>query len=98
MNKSFREYSLGLYSISEKLKVSNTYLFTVYKESSGCGIVHRINPKRVAYAKELLLMSDKSVKEVALSAGFISDIFFIRVFKKLENLTPGKLRGNNRSN
>lgn len=98
INRSFRDDSLGLYSISDELKVSNTYLSTVYKESSGCGIVQRINQKRVEYAKELLLTSNKSVKEVALSAGFTSDISFIRVFKKLEDLTPGKLRKNNRLN
>jgi AraC-like DNA-binding protein len=41
-----------------------------------------------------LLTTDKSVKEVALSSGFSSDISFIRVFKKIEDLTPGKLRKN----
>ncbi len=96
INRSFKEDSLGLYSISEELNVSNTYLSTVYKEIRGYGIIQRINQKRVEYAKDLLLTTDKSVKEVALSAGFTSDISFIRVFKKLEDLTPGKLRKKNR--
>lgn len=89
---SFKNPNLGLYLISEELNVSNTYLSTIYKENCGIGIVQKINQKRVEYAKQLLINTDKSVKEVALSAGFTSDISFIRVFKKSEDLTPGKLR------
>ncbi|MGD6729517.1 MAG: helix-turn-helix domain-containing protein [Pleomorphochaeta sp.] len=96
INNSFKNDSLGLYLISDQLNVSNTYLSTVYKESCGIGIVQKINQKRIAYAKNLLLTTDKSVKEVALSSGFSSDISFIRVFKKIEDLTPGKLRKKNK--
>jgi AraC-like DNA-binding protein len=96
IDNSFKNDSLGLYLISDQLNVSNTYLSTIYKESCGIGIVQKINQKRIAYAKHLLLTTDKSVKEVALSSGFSSDISFIRVFKKIEDLTPGKLRKNNK--
>ncbi len=96
IDNSFKNDSLGLYLISDQLNVSNTYLSTVYKESCGIGIVQKINQKRIAYAKHLLLTTDKSVKEVALSSGFSSDISFIRVFKKIEDLTPGKLRKKNK--
>ena len=92
IDESFTNPNLGLYFISDQLNVSNTYLSTIYKENCGIGIVQKINQKRVEYAKSLLLNTDKSVKDVALSAGFTSDISFIRVFKKSEDLTPGKLR------
>ncbi|MGD1815908.1 MAG: helix-turn-helix domain-containing protein [Pleomorphochaeta sp.] len=95
IDKSFKDDSLGLYSISDELNVSNTYLSTIYKETCGIGIVQQINKKRIEFAKQLLLNTDKSVKEVALESGFSSDISFIRVFKKMEDSTPGKLRKNN---
>ncbi len=95
IDSSFKDENLGLYYISDILQVSNTYISTIYKEYCGIGIVQKINQKRIEYAKQLLLTSDMSVKEVALASGFSSDISFIRVFKKLEDLTPGKLRKRN---
>lgn len=92
IERSYRDVNLGLYSISEELNVSNTYISTIYKEHYGIGIVNQINKKRIEWAKNQLLTTDKSVKEVALQSGFASDITFIRVFKKIEELTPGKLR------
>jgi len=92
IERSYRDVNLGLYSISEELNVSNTYISTIYKEHYGIGIVNQINKKRIEWAKHQLLTTDLSVKEVALQAGFASDITFIRVFKKIEELTPGKLR------
>ncbi len=95
IDSSFRDENLGLYYISDILQVSNTYISTIYKEYCGIGIVQKINQKRIEYAKQLLLTSTMSVKEVAIASGFSSDISFIRVFKKIEALTPGKLRKKN---
>ncbi len=95
IDSSFRDENLGLYYISDILQVSNTYISTIYKEYCGIGIVQKINQKRIEYAKKLLLTSTMSVKEVAIASGFSSDISFIRVFKKIEALTPGKLRKKN---
>ncbi len=92
IDRSYRDVNLGLYTISEELNVSNTYISTIYKEYYGIGIVNQINKKRIEWAKHQLLNTNKSVKEVAIEAGFASDITFIRVFKKIEELTPGKLR------
>lgn len=95
IDSSFKDENLGLYYISDILQVSNTYISTIYKEYCGIGIIQKINQKRIEYAKQLLLTSNMSIKEVALASGFSSDISFIRVFKKLEDLTPGKLRKKN---
>ncbi|MGD1822155.1 MAG: helix-turn-helix domain-containing protein [Pleomorphochaeta sp.] len=97
ISRSFKDVNLGLFSISEELKVSNTYISSVYKDHCGVGIVHQINKKRIEFAKSLLLTTDMSVKEVALASGFSSDISFIRVFKKMEDLTPGKMRKKKKS-
>ena len=83
---------MGLYMISDQLKVSNTYLSTSFKAKVGVGVVQYINELRIEQAKDLILTTDLSIKEIALAVGFTSDINFIRVFKKYEEKTPSSLR------
>ncbi|MEG0897456.1 MAG: AraC family transcriptional regulator [Ruthenibacterium sp.] len=88
-----RDYAnpiLGLYSISEALKVSNSYVSRVFKETYGYGVSEYINFVRIERAKELILKENLSIKAIALHVGFSSDISFIRVFKRYEKTTPGK--------
>lgn len=92
IEKEFIDPMLGLYSISERLGVTNTYLSKVFKDTYGQGLVQYINQLRVERAKALMLTSTLSVKDVAASVGFASDISFIRVFKQYTNTTPGKYK------
>lgn len=91
---NFKDPMMGLYSVSDVLGVSNTYLSTTFKKTYGIGLVQYINTMRIACAKDLILHSDESIKEIALSVGFSSDAVFIRVFKQYENITPGRFKKN----
>lgn len=92
IEKDFTNPMLGLYSIAEKLGISNSYLSTTYKATFGIGVAQYINQLRIDLAKELISSTDMTVKDVALAIGFSSDISFIRVFKRHESQTPGTLR------
>lgn len=80
---------LGLYYISDQVKVSTTYVSKVFKEEYGIGVVEYMNRLRIDGAKKLLETQDLTIKEIAEKVGFTSDIHFIRIFKKYENTTPG---------
>lgn len=95
IDENFADPMMGLYMVSEQLSVSNSYLSTTFKNTYGISIISYINRLRVDRAKSLILNTDHSIKEIALEVGFSSDINFIRVFKKLENLTPTTLRKEN---
>lgn len=84
---------MGLYSISEQLSVTNSYLSKVFKETFGIGLIQHINHLRVEKAKTLIFTSTLSVKEIAERVGFSSDVSFIRVFKQYTNTTPRKFKG-----
>ena len=92
IDRDFTDPLLGLYRIAEELKLSNSYLSTVFKAQHGIGIVQFINQKRIDLAKELIVNTELSIKDIALACGFSSDISFIRVFKRHEAKTPGTLR------
>ncbi|MFI3200656.1 MAG: helix-turn-helix domain-containing protein [Eubacteriales bacterium] len=85
---NFTNPMFGLYSISEVLNVSNSYISTIFKKTYDMGVIQYINYLRIEHAKELILTTDLSLKEIAAATGFTSDITFIRVFKKYENMTP----------
>ena len=96
--KKFIDYNyadamIGLYLISEKLGVSNTYLSTTFKDEYGIGIIQYINTLRIEHAKRLIMTTDMLIKDIAITVGFSSDVSFIRVFKQYENTTPGKFKG-----
>ncbi len=80
---------LGLYYISDQVKVSTTYVSKVFKEEYGIGVVEYMNRLRIDGAKKLLETQDLTIREIAERVGFTSDIHFIRIFKKYENTTPG---------
>lgn len=92
IERDFTDPLLGLYRIAEELHLSNSYLSTTFKAQYGVGIVQFINQKRIDFAKELIVNTEMSIKEIALACGFSSDISFIRVFKRHEDQTPGTLR------
>ncbi len=94
IHHNYENSMLGLYSISEYLGVSNTYLSTIFKKSYNMGIPQYINKLRIEKAKKLILNTEYNIKEIALSVGFSSDVTFIRVFKQFENTTPKKYREN----
>lgn len=49
---------------------------------------------RIAKAKNLILTTSMSIREIALSVGFSSDIAFFKAFKKVEMVTPSTMRKN----
>lgn len=85
-----RNMSLG--SLADRLGVSQSYLSRAFKQAYGINISHYLNKTRIEHAKELMVAGDSNLNTIALSVGFLSDMNFIRVFKKMENETPGAYR------
>lgn len=50
--------------------------------------VQYINRMRLRKAKELLATTDKSITEIAMTAGFQSIHYFSRYFKEKERISP----------
>lgn len=50
-----------------------------------------IHKLKISKAKELLY-SGQSIKEIAYSLGFQDEKYFMRLFKKYENVTPTEFR------
>lgn len=79
---------LTLDTLSERFFISKYHLLREYQRLFGSTIINDLNAKRLSHAKSLLRFSDESVESIALACGFQNSSYFIKVFKRYENLTP----------
>lgn len=72
--------------------VSSSYFSKLFKKEIGVNFSAYINNYRVDKAKNLLKDTDMPVLNIALDLGFEDCGYFIKVFKKIEGVTPNIYR------
>ena len=82
----------SVFFVSEQLNVSNAYVSKAFKKGTGRNMLDYVQHLRIDHAKSLMPQSELTLSAIAAQSGFCSDVSFIRVFKKLEGITPGKFR------
>ncbi len=83
---------ISLEDLSYYLNVDKYYVCKLFKSVSGETLTNYINNRRITYAEELLLSTDKSISEIALECGFNSQQYFNLVFKNKISLSPSTYR------
>ena len=78
---------ITLEGLSAEFYISKYYLSREYKKIYGKTIFQHIISCRINYGKHLLRFSDNSVEEIAHQCGFNDQSYFVRQFKKSENVT-----------
>lgn len=78
--------------LSVKAHMNRSAFFKLFKEQFGITPVEYIIRERVKVAKHLLSDSTLSVTEISWQSGFNDVNYFVRLFKKLEGITPGSYR------
>ena len=68
------------------------YCSRFFREQTGSGISDHIARRRIDTAKRVLEEENCSLEDLALRCGFPGSPAFIRAFKKVEGLTPGRYR------
>ena len=90
------EKELNLIELAQQHNVSYSFFRKMFKKYTGVSPGQYILQLRIARAKELLVSSDKSIKEISYELGFQSIYYFSNMFKKKEGLTPSNFRNKNR--
>lgn len=88
----YLDSDLGLIKVADEFRISNYTLSRMFKNQIGVGFTDYVNAKRLEYAKELLLTTTYSVKEVAMKAGFSSETYFYKMFKANVGMSPANFR------
>ncbi|MDF2670559.1 MAG: transcriptional regulator, AraC family, partial [Paenibacillus sp.] len=86
------DFSFSQTAMADHLGFTPPYLSTLFKKYTGKSIMDYAAHVRIAQAKRLLADRTLTVMQIASRVGYTSDIALIRVFKKIEGITPGKYR------
>jgi two-component system response regulator YesN len=84
--------NLSLSDVAEALKISSYYLSRVFHQKIGVTFTDYLTNLRIEKAKEMLVKDMTSIKEISLSTGFNSQIYFSKVFRKATGMTPNDFR------
>lgn len=91
----FREHyaeHLSLDEVGKRFYISKYHLIREYKKRFGITPAADLIGMRISAAKVMLRFESESVENVASLVGFRDTTYFIRVFKRLEGMTPLEYR------
>lgn len=83
---------ISLEAVAKQFNVNKSYLLRLFKENTGLTVNTYILQKRILMAKNELRFSNKTLDTIAEECGLETANYFIRIFKKIEGMTPGEYR------
>ena len=75
--------------LCRKAYLSRNAFFAWFKEQFGITPLDYINNERIKLAKQLLAENKYNISQVSAHCGFSDVNYFVRLFKKIEGITPG---------
>lgn len=91
IEKHFTE-PIELDNLARLVHFSKSYLVVRFKELWGVPPIKYVNFLRIESAKQLLLVSDKNITDIASDVGFSGIHYFSRYFKERVGVTPNEYR------
>ncbi|MEF3302351.1 helix-turn-helix domain-containing protein [Paenibacillus sp. GYB003] len=88
----YADHGLSLTSIADHFGMTPQYVSGFFKKQNGENLTDYMLAVRIREAKRMLADPELTVLQIAQQVGYATDIGFIRVFKKIEGITPGKFR------
>lgn len=86
------EQNLSLEELAASQHISPVYFHKLFKKALGVTPYRYILDKKIAIAKNQLIMTNHSCLDIALSLGFSSQSYFNYAFRKETGLTPLQFR------
>ncbi|MBW7460096.1 helix-turn-helix transcriptional regulator, partial [Paenibacillus sepulcri] len=83
---------IGIPEISESIGISSSLASQLFKQETGETIYNYLTRLRIDRASELLLKTGDRISDIALMVGYQHENSFIRSFRKIKDITPGKYR------
>jgi len=78
--------------IAEKYKINSSYFSKKFKELIGENFVDFLTNIRIEASKELLVKTDKPIKDISLEVGFKDSKYFSKVFAQHLGISPSVYR------
>ncbi|MCM1467279.1 MAG: AraC family transcriptional regulator [Alistipes sp.] len=87
--------NIGLNDVADKFGMSSSYFSKKFKAITGFGFKEYLVGVRIKEASNMLLTTDKSITEIAISCGFNDSNYFGDAFRRVKGVSPHKYRKNN---
>lgn len=84
--------AVSVESVAAHVGLSASYFTKRFRTYTGYSPYEYLTLRRIGRAKEILLSSDKTIKQIAFETGYNSEENFIRAFKKKTGLSPSMFR------
>ena len=86
------EAEINFQTFAEENHIGYSYFRKMFKKYTGVPPVQYHLDLKVLRAKEMLLYTDKSIKEISYELGFQSNYYFSRIFKNKLGVSPSEIR------
>lgn len=83
---------INLHQVAEHVKLSPSYLSSIFKKELQISFIKYLNELRVNKAKDMLLNTYLNSYEIAEKIGFTENTYFCKVFKKFVGVSPNEFR------
>ncbi|URZ14648.1 AraC family transcriptional regulator [Clostridium felsineum] len=83
---------LSVHTVANKFNFTPDHLTRLFKKNLGISTLKYINTLKISKAKELLINSDKTIKEISYILCFKDEKYFMKLFKMYEGVTPSQYR------
>ncbi len=91
------DQKVDLRQLAQTHHIGYAYLRKMFKQYTGVSPHQYHLDMRIMGARERLLSSDRSIKEICFELGFESVHYFSRIFKKKTGMSPSEMRNNARN-
>lgn len=95
IEENYHNPSLSINDVSEFISVHKNYLSSLFKRIMGLTFTQYVTQKRMEQAVVLLKNSDYSVAAIAEMLGYSDQLYFSKLFRKYNNMSPLQYRKKN---
>ena len=90
--ENYESMDLSIMVISEHVKLSSSYVCTLFKSETGITLNQYITEYRLGRAKELLSDPRNRIVDIAERVGYSDSNYFSKIFRKSFGLSPSEFR------
>lgn len=83
---------IGVSEVAATFNYNADYLSHLFRERLGISLKHYIIKVKLDVVKELLISTDKSIKEISQYISYDDEKYMMRLFKQYEGVTPSEFR------
>ncbi len=92
ISENYGSIDLSIMAISDHVKLSSSYVCTLFKSETGITLNQYITEYRLGRAKELLSDPRNRIADIAEAVGYSDSNYFSKIFRKSFGLSPSEFR------